>query len=87
MPLPMPRSVILSPSHITKIVPVMRVRTVCTVNPRPGCGTTPGACVLRLTMYCEMPSPWISPRPTVEYLVISVIFCLPASPSFFSFSK
>ncbi len=87
MPLPMPRSVILSPSHMTKIVPVMSVRTVWAVKPMPGLGTTPGTWELRPTRYWEMPSAWMKPRATVEYLVISFIFARPASPSFFSLSK
>ena len=36
MPLPMPRSVICSPSHISSIVPVVMVTTVSSRNPRPG---------------------------------------------------
>ncbi len=36
MPLPMPRSVICSPSHMTKVVPVVSVRTVIRRNPQPG---------------------------------------------------
>ena len=35
MPLPMPRSVICSPSHITKIVPVVSVIIVVMRNPGP----------------------------------------------------
>ena len=36
MPLPMPRSVICSPSHMTKAEPVVRVSTVSRRNPQPG---------------------------------------------------
>ena len=36
MPLPMPRSVICSPSHITNIVPVVRVRMHISRKPQPG---------------------------------------------------
>ena len=41
IPLPIPRSVIFSPSHMTKIVPVVMVRIVEQPERRiPGCGTT-----------------------------------------------
>ena len=36
MPLPMPRSVICSPSHITSVVPVVSVSTVIRRKPQPG---------------------------------------------------
>ena len=36
MPLPMPRSVICSPSHMMKTVPVVSVRTVISRKPQPG---------------------------------------------------
>ena len=36
IPLPMPRSVICSPSHITNIVPVVRVSTHIRRKPQPG---------------------------------------------------
>src|SRR5678815_703237 len=39
MPLPMPRSVICSPSHMTKIVPVVSVRIVLNKNPHVGAPT------------------------------------------------
>ena len=35
IPLPMPRSVICSPSHITNIVPVVRVSTHISRKPQP----------------------------------------------------
>ena len=35
MPLPMPRSVICSPSHMTNAVPVDSVRIVISRNPQP----------------------------------------------------
>src|SRR5712692_7426510 len=40
IPLPMPCSVIFSPSHITKMVPVVWVTTVENVNMKLGLGTT-----------------------------------------------
>ena len=39
MPLPMPRSEICSPSHMTKTVPVVRVSTVSSLKPQPGLST------------------------------------------------
>ena len=36
IPLPMPRSVICSPSHMMKDVPVVSVSTVISRNPKPG---------------------------------------------------
>ena len=39
MPLPMPRSVICSPSHMMNALPVVRVSTVVKRNAQPGCGT------------------------------------------------
>ena len=50
MPLPMPRSVICSPSHITNIVPVVSVSTHISRKPQPGSKTSgrpPGASVER----------------------------------------
>jgi hypothetical protein len=41
MPLPKPRSVICSPSHIRNMVPVRRVKTVTKRNIRPGSSTRP----------------------------------------------
>ena len=35
-PLPKPRSVICSPSHMTNIAPVVRTSTICSLNPNPG---------------------------------------------------
>ena len=40
-PLPIPRSVICSPSHITNIAPVVRNSTICALNAKPGCVTAP----------------------------------------------
>ena len=39
IPLPMPRSVICSPSHMMKAVPVVRVSTVMSLKAQPGCST------------------------------------------------
>ncbi len=39
IPLPMPRSVICSPSHMMKAVPVVSVSIVIAVKLKPGCVT------------------------------------------------
>ncbi len=39
IPLPIPRSVICSPSHMMKAVPVVRVSTVMSLKARPGFST------------------------------------------------
>lgn len=39
IPLPIPRSVTWSPSHIRKTVPVVTINTVCKTNPIPPSGT------------------------------------------------
>ena len=41
IPLPMPRSVIRSPSHMTKRAPVVSVTTLVMRKPNPGSGTAP----------------------------------------------
>ncbi len=42
IPLPIPRSVICSPSHITKIAPAVSVTTMMRREAKPGLGTAPG---------------------------------------------
>ena len=42
IPLPIPCSVICSPSHITKSAPTVSVVTVVNVNKKPGLVTAPG---------------------------------------------
>ena len=42
IPLPMPRSVICSPSHITKMAPTVSVTTMISREEKPGFGTAPG---------------------------------------------
>ena len=42
IPLPMPRSVICSPSHMTKMAPVVSVTTMISREARPGLATAPG---------------------------------------------
>ena len=61
MPLPRPRSVICSPSHIRNIVPVTSVVAVISRNASPGSSTRPG-CASSAT---EMPSAWKNASPSV----------------------
>ncbi len=42
IPLPMPRSVICSPSHITKMAPTVSVTTMTVRDAKPGLATAPG---------------------------------------------
>ena len=58
MPLPMPRSVICSPSHMMSVVPVVSVSTVISRKPQPGLytsGNPPAICVERSSQMA-MPS-------------------------------
>jgi len=63
IPLPIPRSVICSPSHMIKAEPVVRVSTVIALNPQPGFST-----ILKLpdrvmrSRYVAMAADWISER-------------------------
>ena len=61
MPLPRPRSVICSPSHIRNIVPVTSVTAVTTRKPGPGCSTRPGCASSAMAM----PSAWKNASPSV----------------------
>ena len=66
IPLPMPRSVICSPSHMMKMVPVVSVRIVISRNPHPGCGTSrapPGATCF--SSQSPMPDAWMKESRTV----------------------
>ncbi len=63
MPLPMPRSVICSPSHMMKAVPAVRVIMVSRMKPIPGLGTTSSPAGPR--MVCRptaIPAPWMTDR-------------------------
>ena len=60
MPLPMPRSVICSPSHMMNAVPAVSVITVIRMKPAPGFSTTP--CLVRMA---AMPRDCSAPRTTV----------------------
>ena len=46
-PLPMPRSVICSPNHMTKTPPVVSVSTVVNRKKKPGVATAPGICSVK----------------------------------------
>ena len=88
IPLPIPRSVICSPSHMTNTVPAVSVSTVISRNPMPGLATAIaplGPCMLSRKI--AIPIPWMIERTTVPYRVYCVIFFRPSSPSFASFSK
>ena len=54
MPLPRPRSVICSPSHIRNIVPETRLTVAVKTKPLPGLMTRPGDCCSAVAM----PTAW-----------------------------
>ena len=83
MPLPMPRAVICSPSHMIKTAPAVSVSTVFRTNAGPGLATMFG-CLCKAT---AMPNDWKALSPTVSQRVYSVILRRPSSPSFWSFSR
>ena len=78
MPLPRPRSVICSPSHIRNIVPVTSDTAAVKRNIRPGSSTSPG-CDSSAT---EMPKAWKAASASVNHRVYCVILRRPDSPSF-----
>ena len=47
IPFPMPRSLICSPSHMMKAVPVVSVSMVMTMKPQPGFSTKPPSAPIR----------------------------------------
>ncbi len=61
MPLPIPRSVICSPSHMMNVVPAVRVITVIAMKPKPGSSTM----LPELRSAMAMAADWTMPRPTV----------------------
>ncbi len=66
MPLPIPRSLICSPSHMMNAVPVVSVSTVSARKPQPGFGTSaapPGADIRSSQM--AIPVPWMIEISTV----------------------
>ena len=80
IPLPIPLSVIRSPIHISRIVPVTILIIAVKTKRGPGFTTT-WSSFSRKTV---TPYDCIVAIKTVPYLVICVIFFLPASPSFCS---
>ncbi len=62
MPLPTPRSVICSPSHMMKTLPVVRVSMVISTKPMPGL-TTKSGCLCRVK---AMPSDCTALKPKVR---------------------
>ena len=60
-PLPRPLSVICSPSHITKIAPVVSTVTICSLNPNPGLSTA----LSNDDVKSANPQPCIAARTTV----------------------
>ena len=94
MPFPMPRSVICSPSHMTKAVPVVRVRIAIRTNgifPPSDVGSLKTrnfpVGVVAAQSQRAIPAPWTTERTTVPYRVYCVIFRRPISPSLESFSR
>ena len=67
MPLPMPRSVICSPSHMTSTEPAVKVIMVTMRNSQPGCSTTgvPAGLVM-FSRPTAMPRPCTSVMSTVR---------------------
>ena len=89
MPLPIPRSVICSPSHIMNIVPAVRKTSVLSVKPKPWTsgGTMGTPAIFMLVSRTLTPHAWSAAMTTVPYRVSCVIFRRPSSPSFESFWK
>ena len=87
MPLPIPRSLTCSPSHMRKMVPVTRVTTVVMRKPRPAAMTTGAPPALWLSRAIATPRAWNVASSTVPYRVYWVIFRRPCSPSFLSCSS
>ena len=82
MPLPRPRSVICSPSHIRNIVPVTSVITAVTRNIRPGSSTVP------LRLQCDRDRQ--RPEGGRDHRAVARVLRdlpLPCCPSFFSASN
>ena len=65
MPLPMPRSVICSPSHMMNVVPVVSVSMVISTKPTPGLRTSCSPPIPRCSVMA-MPNDCIALRITVR---------------------
>ncbi|MNY47123.1 hypothetical protein D3C86_1823650 [compost metagenome] len=61
MPLPKPRSVICSPSHIKNMVPAVKLTTAVIRNPKPGVKTKPA----ELSSATAIPNDWNRAKPKV----------------------
>ena len=61
IPLPNPRSVICSPSHIRNIVPAVRLTTAVIRKPKPGLMTNPA----EASSATAMPNDWKMANPSV----------------------
>src|SRR6185437_507240 len=85
IPLPMPRSVICSPSHIRNMLPAVSPITDAKMNPKPGSYTT--GTPPEMPSFCSaiaMPKAWNADNPTVPQRVYLVMMRWPACPSFLS---
>src|SRR3569832_1978390 len=87
MPLPIPRSVTCSPSHIKNMVPHTSVFSAVTRNAGPGSITTDLLVFVWRCSVIAMPAAWKVASTTVKYRVYCVILRRPDSPSFFSCSS
>ena len=85
IPLPIPRSVICSPSHIRNAVPAVSVMTVISRNGQPGFSTN--APWFMPSSPIAMPNPWIIAMPMVPKRVYWMIFFRPRSPSLASLAR
>ena len=74
-PLPSPRSVICSPSHITNMAPQVRNSAIWALNQKPGIATAPGSD----SVNNPKPQPWMMASTTVAYRVHWVSFFRPSS--------
>ena len=81
MPLPMPRWVISSPSHMISAVPATNVRTMSTSSPNVNFTFAPRLISSRWKKAVK-PIDSISPNAKVKYRVHCVILRWPVSPSF-----
>ncbi len=63
IPLPRPRSVICSPSHITNTPPTVSTKAVVTRKPQPGAATAPWTTP---SMKIAIPHAWPAASPTVR---------------------
>src|SRR5260370_27946231 len=95
MPLPAPRSVISSPSHMMTVVPATMMITIVAMVRTEALGIgglAPPDAPHPLNRVPDLasstyPVDWSTARPTVRYLVYWVILACPACPSCFSVSS